>query len=214
MGKIADLTSSAEGVATTLQEEMNQFIWKIAYIAISLGVTFWILGQIVGFRALDNFLFAIGIVIANVPEGLISTMTICLTIAAKRMLKNNIMVKNLQSVETLGSITCICSDKTGTLTQNRMSVVHLWYDNEIKKVSDFQEDITIDNNKVIMEHFNINDPTYFFMKFVGLCGSNTIFLQEVSDDFHEFLNRYNTWKLNNPRATDKEKEAMSQESKL
>ena len=141
---------------------MNQFIWKIAYIAISLGVTFWILGQIVGFRALDNLLLAIGIVIANVPEVLISTRTICLTIAAKRMLKNNIMVKNIQSFKTLGSITCICSDKTGTLLQVRMSVVHLWYDNEIKKVSDFQEDITIDNNKVIMEHFIINPNIFLY----------------------------------------------------
>ena len=69
----------------------------------------------------------IGIIVANVPEGLLVTVTVCLALTAKRMAQKMVLVKNLESVETLGSTSCICSDKTGTLTQNKMTVSHLFY---------------------------------------------------------------------------------------
>ena len=69
-----------------------------------------------------NIIFAIGIIVANVPEGLLATMTVALALSAKRMSHKMVLVKNLESIETLGSTSCICSDKTGTLTQNRMTV--------------------------------------------------------------------------------------------
>lgn len=71
-------------------------------------------------------LYAIGIVIGAVPEGLLATVTVALRLTAKRMRNKNVLVKNLESVETLGSTSIICSDKTGTLTQNKMTVAHLW----------------------------------------------------------------------------------------
>jgi len=81
----------------------------------------------------------IGIIVANVPEGLLATVTVCLTLTAKRMASKNCLVKNLEAVETLGSTSTICSDKTGTLTQNRMTVAHMWFDNKIHE-ADTSED--------------------------------------------------------------------------
>lgn len=75
---------------------------------------------------ITNMVFAIGIIVANVPEGLLATVTVSLTLTANRMAAKQVLVKNLESVETLGSTSCICSDKTGTLTQNRMTVSHVW----------------------------------------------------------------------------------------
>ena len=78
-----------------------------------------------------NLVFLISIIVANVPEGLLATVTVSLTLTAKRMASKKVLVKNLESVETLGSTTTIASDKTGTLTQNLMTVSHCFYDNQI-----------------------------------------------------------------------------------
>jgi sodium/potassium-transporting ATPase subunit alpha len=88
----------------------------ISTIAIIIGVIFFLFGVFYGYRMVTNIIFAIGIIVANVPEGLLATMTVALALSAKRMATKMVLVKNLESIETLGSTSCICSDKTGTLT--------------------------------------------------------------------------------------------------
>jgi sodium/potassium-transporting ATPase subunit alpha len=189
MGKIADLAASAEPEMTTLQRELDAYIKLTASVAVTLGVLFFILGIIIKYPIITNFIFAIGIIVANVPEGLGYAVTSILALVAQKMLRRNVFVKNLQSVETLGSITCICSDKTGTLTQNKMMIVHLWYDMQFKKVRSDQEDIRIDNRDIKMTEFNFLEPSFEIMKFVGVCGSKETFLTSVPDDFTPFSNK-------------------------
>ena len=125
IGKIVQLTKEAKSVETPIRRELKHFIRIISTIAIFLGITFFITSIALGKGAIGSLIFAIGIIVANVPEGLLPTVTLSLTMASKRMSKKNALIKNLESVETLGSTTVICTDKTGTLTQNKISVHHL-----------------------------------------------------------------------------------------
>jgi sodium/potassium-transporting ATPase subunit alpha len=139
MGRIAGLTSGLETGETPISKEITHFIHIITAVAVALGVLFFIIAFILGYNWLDAVIFLIGIIVANVPEGILATVTVCLTLTAKRMAAKNCLVKNLEAVETLGSTSTICSDKTGTLTQNRMTVAHMWLDNQIV-VTDTSED--------------------------------------------------------------------------
>ncbi|PAV75226.1 hypothetical protein WR25_18024 [Diploscapter pachys] len=131
MGRIAHLASGLDTGMTPIAREIEHFIHLITGVAVFLGVSFFIIAFILGYHWLTAVVFLIGIIVANVPEGLIATVTVCLTLTAKRMASKNCLVKNLEAVETLGSTSTICSDKTGTLTQNRMTVAHMWYDKQI-----------------------------------------------------------------------------------
>lgn len=139
IGQIANLAAEAGTQDTPLRTEIDRFIIIISAIAIFSGVIFFILGFALGYDAIQNIIFAIGIIVANVPEGLLATVTAALTITAKRLAKKKVLVKNLEAVETLGSTSCICSDKTGTLTQNKMTVEHLWYGGKIFKGDNAQK---------------------------------------------------------------------------
>merc|ERR1719158_378823 len=139
MGRIAGLTAGLEADDTPIKKEIDYFIRIISGIATFIGIVFGITAISIGYEWLDAIVFVIGIIVANVPEGLLATVTVCLTLTAKRMAKKNCLVKNLEAVETLGSTSTICSDKTGTLTQNRMTVAHMWIDNKIVE-ADTSED--------------------------------------------------------------------------
>ncbi|RJR16849.1 MAG: HAD family hydrolase [Nitrospiraceae bacterium] len=122
IGKIVLMTEKTESVLSPLRKELNHFIRIISAIAITLGISFFIIGFLTGNHLMSSLIFAIGILVANVPEGLLPTVTLCLSMTSKRMARKMALIKNLDSVETLGSTTVICTDKTGTITENRMSV--------------------------------------------------------------------------------------------
>jgi P-type E1-E2 ATPase len=135
IGQIANLASSAEAGQSPLSIEIDRFILIVSSVAIALGVIFFMFGIIYQYDIITNLVFAIGIIVANVPEGLLATVTVSLALTAKRMAGKMVLVKNLESVETLGSTSCICSDKTGTLTQNRMTVSHLFVSRQVLDAS-------------------------------------------------------------------------------
>jgi sodium/potassium-transporting ATPase subunit alpha len=125
-GKIAHLTSAVEPGLSPLQREIVRVTRIVAVIAVIMGTAFFTLGSFLGRGFWHNFLFAVGIIVANVPEGLLPTVTLALAMGSQRLAQKKALIKNLNSVETLGAVTVICSDKTGTLTQNRMEVKRVW----------------------------------------------------------------------------------------
>lgn len=142
IGKIADLTEGLQKEETPIAMEIKHFIEILTILALILGGFFFLMVTIIQSNWVAGFYYFTGIIIANVPEGLLVTLTVSLTLTAKKLAKKNCLVKKLQSVETLGAMSCICSDKTGTLTENRMTVSHLAFDYRIQDAKEsFESDI-------------------------------------------------------------------------
>ncbi|HIU13303.1 MAG TPA: cation-transporting P-type ATPase [Candidatus Fimiplasma intestinipullorum] len=126
-GKIANLTQTTEKSLSPLQKELNILTKQIALISTSIGIVFFLIATfLVQDPVMESFLFALGMIVAFIPEGLLPAVTLSLALAVQKMAKENALVKKLSAVETLGCTNVICSDKTGTLTQNEMTVNHLW----------------------------------------------------------------------------------------
>ena len=123
---IAALTSGAVPPPTPLALELRRIVRITAGMALGIAAVFFLASLLVGFQWRDSFLFSIGVAVALVPEGLLPTVTLSLAMGAQRMASRNGLVRNLEAVETLGSTTFICTDKTGTLTQNRMNAVEVF----------------------------------------------------------------------------------------
>jgi sodium/potassium-transporting ATPase subunit alpha len=136
IGKIANLTQAIEAEQSPLQKQLRGTVYAIAGLAAGLGLIFLLLGWIVaGLTFLEAFVFFIGLFVANVPEGLLPTVTLALAMGVQRMAKRNALMKSLSAVETLGCTTVICCDKTGTLTQNLMMATEVAVDGKTVNVS-------------------------------------------------------------------------------
>ena len=158
LGIIAQQTAQIVTGETPLQIEIKRFVKFISILGITLGTIVFSIGAV---RGTSNFLnlFVQGfiiVIIANIPQGLPATVVSCLTIIAYRMSKQNVYIKKLESIETLGSATVIASDKTGTLTMNQMTVEHVWFDSQIYS-ADFirQNEREFKKNKVWHKLFQV-----------------------------------------------------------
>lgn len=150
MGQIANIAGNCPRRPTPISREINHFIDIIIVIGVISSGAFMYMAYTAGFDIIVSLIFFISFLVANVPEGirisliincntnlgLAATLTVCLTLCAKRMARKNCLVKNLEAVETLGATSVICSDKTGTLTQNIMTASHLWYSTRIYPINE------------------------------------------------------------------------------
>jgi magnesium-transporting ATPase (P-type) len=136
LGKIANLTQSVEEELSPLQKEMRSVTKIVTLTAVAVGLAFFILAVALAHITLAaSFIFALGMIVAFVPEGLLPTVTLSLAMGSQRMARRNALIKRLSAVETLGCTTVICTDKTGTLTQNEMTVREIWLGGRRMKVS-------------------------------------------------------------------------------
>jgi sodium/potassium-transporting ATPase subunit alpha len=163
-GRIAHLTGTVTPGLSPLQREIVKITKVVTAIAVTTGIIFFVIGFAIGRTFWENFLFAVGIIIANVPEGLLPTVTLSLAIGSQRMLKRKALIKTLTSVETLGSVTVICTDKTGTLTQNRMDVKRIASLGELTKTDKQRPPLMLTvallcNNTRVVEDSLKGEPT-------------------------------------------------------
>lgn len=126
MGQIADLLQNAESQDTPLQRRLEQLGKILITVALLLTVLVVIVGVIQGHELYEMFLAGVSLAVAAIPEGLPAIVTVALSLGVQKMIKKNAIVRKLPAVETLGCASVICSDKTGTMTQNKMTVTHLW----------------------------------------------------------------------------------------
>ncbi len=126
-GKIAHLTQALGDELSPLQREIARVTQVVTAIAVGIGLVFFVLAvALAGVKWKESFIFAMGMIVAFVPEGLLPTVTLALAMSVQRMVRRHALIKKLSAVETLGCTTVICTDKTGTLTQNEMTVRNLW----------------------------------------------------------------------------------------
>jgi Ca2+-transporting ATPase len=135
IGLIAEMLQSVEQEPTPLQRRLDQLGKTLGWAALAICAMVFLVGWLRGYNPLDMFMISVGLAIAAVPEGLPAVVTISLALGMREMIKRHALIRRLSSVETLGSATVICSDKTGTLTQNEMTVTRLWVDGHFTSVT-------------------------------------------------------------------------------
>ncbi len=158
IGKIAKMLDEGENELTPLQKKLEQLGKVLGIAAIGICAVMFAVGLLQDRAVTDMFMISISLAVAAIPEGLAAIVTIVLALGVQRMIKQNAIIRKLPSVETLGSVNIICSDKTGTLTQNKMTVVKYFTDNKLKEVNEFN--INNDGEKLLLESIVLcNDAT-------------------------------------------------------
>jgi len=156
VGKIAEIINETVEGETPLQAKLNRLGKTLGIVAIVICIVIFLIGIAYGKNALEMFMTAVSLAVAAIPEGLAAVSTIVLAIGVQRMVKKNAIVKKLPAVETLGSATVICSDKTGTLTQNKMTVQKIFVDNEIKDIKDLEnKELNIEEDLKTLVYINM-----------------------------------------------------------
>ena len=140
VGNIAGMLNSVEETATPLQQKLNKLGKSLGIMAIVICIVIFIIGLAYGKDVIDMFMTAVSLAVAAIPEGLAAVSTIVLAIGVQRMVKKNAIVKKLPAVETLGSASVICSDKTGTLTQNKMEVQKVYVNGQLIDVKELYKE--------------------------------------------------------------------------
>ena len=140
VGRLTSYSIEHERKETPISKEVSNFMHLVTVSAVALAVLLFIVAFLVGYHWMDAILFMIGIIVSIVPEGMLALVTIALSVSAKRMSSKNCLVKNLEAVETLGATSVIVTDKTGTLTSNKLTVAHVWVDNQIGEIDTSAEE--------------------------------------------------------------------------
>ena len=157
VGKIAGIINSAEETQTPLQEKLNKLGKTLGIAALVICAIIFVIGLLYGKDPIEMFMTAVSLAVAVIPEGLAAVSTIVLTIGVQRMVKRHAIVKKLPAVETLGSTTVICSDKTGTLTQNKMTVEKIFYNGKLLDAKEVKQNIDKNLEKLVYISMLCND---------------------------------------------------------
>ena len=157
VGKIAGIINSAEETQTPLQEKLNKLGKTLGIAALVICAIIFVIGLLYGKDPIEMFMTAVSLAVAVIPEGLAAVSTIVLAIGVQRMVKRHAIVKKLPAVETLGSTTVICSDKTGTLTQNKMTVEKIFYNGKLLDAKEVKQNIDKNLEKLVYISMLCND---------------------------------------------------------
>lgn len=168
VGKIAGMINEVKKDETPLQAKLNKLGKTLGIVAIVICIFIFAIGVIQGKEPIDMFMTAVSLAVAAIPEGLVAVSTIVLAIGVQKMVKKNAIVKKLPAVETLGSATVICSDKTGTLTQNKMTVEKIYINGVVKDLSTLKEEkVNNDMEKLVLANMLCNDTKIAKKKLTG-----------------------------------------------
>ncbi len=151
LGKIAKAISTQQAEITPLQKKMNELSKVLSIIVVVIAVIMFVVGYLEGNRIIDVFMLAVSLAVAAIPEGLSAVITITLAIGVQKMAKEKAIVRKLSSVEALGSTEVICSDKTGTLTQNKMTLRQIYFDNVLLDITNLRSSKDLKSRNIFCE---------------------------------------------------------------